>query len=166
MCLCAARRRQPLSARRPFPRCGRGRERSLSWGAGASPATARPQPTGRWPSSLRRCAAALGPRTRLISAGDACWGKCEFREILFESCYAGHFFLSRNFVRKLICWPFPLREVAWMGRCCGAGRGVIVQPRQTAIGSRSGTLTAVKRTRLQRGRQPKWQSVRMSRFPG
>ena len=24
----------------PFPRCGRGRERSLSWGAGASPATA------------------------------------------------------------------------------------------------------------------------------
>ena len=25
-------------------------------------------PTGRWPSSLRRCAAALGPRTRLISA--------------------------------------------------------------------------------------------------
>ena len=30
--------------------------------------------------------------------GSAFWG---------ESCYAVHFSLSRNFVRKLICWPFP-----------------------------------------------------------
>ena len=36
------------------------------------------------------------------------WGKREIREILFESCYmyAVHFSLSRNFVRKLIRWPF------------------------------------------------------------
>ena len=35
------------------------------------------------------------------------WGRPEFREILFESCYAVHFSLSRNFVRNLMCWPFP-----------------------------------------------------------
>ena len=44
----------------------------------------------------------------LISAhGAETWPRHEFREILFESCYAVHFSLSRNFVRKLICWPFP-----------------------------------------------------------
>ena len=42
-----------------------------------------------------------------LAAYTTSWGGYEFREILFESCYAVHFSLSRNFVRKLICWPFP-----------------------------------------------------------
>ena len=59
---CAYVRSDAAIRSQPFPPCGRGRERSLSWGAGAPPAIAHWAAAG--PS--RRCAAALGPRTRLL----------------------------------------------------------------------------------------------------
>ena len=51
---------------------------------------------------LRACVSEIG-----VMSVQICVPRYEFRVILFESCYAVHFSLSRNFVQKLICWPFP-----------------------------------------------------------